>query len=56
MSIDMSVDSYRSDIMDILLSFDIKLVIVVMKKYKHKNDRLHDISSLVVQNSITGVF
>uniref|UniRef100_A0A8C7SA77 Mesoderm induction early response 1, family member 2 n=1 Tax=Oncorhynchus mykiss TaxID=8022 RepID=A0A8C7SA77_ONCMY len=41
----MSVSSCRRVIMNILLSSDIKLVFV--KKYKHKNDRLHDISSLV---------
>ena len=52
----MSVDSCHSDIMNILLSSDIKLVVVIMKKYKHKNDKLHDISSLLVQNSINGVF
>ena len=51
MSIDMSVYSCRSDIMNILLSSNIKLVVVVMKNYKPQND-----SSLVVQNSITGVF
>ena len=51
-SIDMSVDNCRSDNMNIVLSSHIKIV-VVMKNYKHKNDKLHD---QVVQNSITGVF
>ena len=40
MSFDMSVDSCRSDIINILLSSDMKLDVVVRKKYKHKNDRL----------------
>jgi hypothetical protein len=45
----MSIGRSHSDIMNILLSSDIKLV--VMKKYKHKNNRLHDINRLVVQNN-----
>ena len=40
-SIDMSADS-PSDVMNILLSSDIKLVVVVMKKNQLKKDRLHD--------------
>jgi hypothetical protein len=54
MSIDMFVDSCRSDVMNIVVWH--QTCRVVMKKYKHKNYRIYDISSLVVQNSITYVF
>ena len=56
MSIDMSVDSCLNDIMNVLLLSNIKFVVDVVKKYEHNNNRQHYISTLVVQNNITGVY